>query len=159
MDLNITKNSPDLTNNQELDDYINTLSSSAPTAHEANNMAHKFITSPPRSSNSISIAQSPSNPISIRSSHHRNRYCVSAPSSANASPTSSMRNSPLLGNMLGRSRNSNSVTMGSTGGSYGGSYGGSWYGKFVFCNEIFNKTLLNRTLGCLHFETVSTVSL
>jgi len=92
------------------------LSNSVPTTIESNLLMQK-LTSPSRP---ISAAMSPpaSNPVPIRASHHRSmRHSISAPSSANASPSGSLHGSPRPGSWFQPMRSSNSTC----------SHGSSWY--------------------------------
>lgn len=92
------------------------LSNSVPTTIESSLLMQK-LASPSRP---LSAAMSPpaSNPVPIRASHHRVRgYSISAPSSANASPSGSLHGSPRPGSWIQRTRSSNSTC----------SYGSSWY--------------------------------
>lgn len=113
------------------------LSNSVPTTIESSLFMQK-LASPSRP---LSAAMSPpaSNPVPIRASHHRVRgYSISAPSSANASPSGSLHGSPRPGSWIQRTRSSNSA----------GSYGSSWYGKrkmqklFYFITMKLDYTLI-----------------
>lgn len=68
--------------------------------------------SPPRT---VTFTPPSTNPISMR----RQRSSISAPSSANASPTGSFHGSPRQGGMFARARNSNSTC----------SHGSHWFGE------------------------------
>lgn len=113
------------------------LSNSVPTTIESSLFMQK-LASPSRP---LSAAMSPpaSNPVPIRASHHRVRgYSISAPSSANASPSGSLHGSPRPGSWIQRTRSSNSTC----------SYGSSWYGKrkmqklFYFITMKLDYTLI-----------------
>ena len=105
-----------LPGNGEVEPTSEPLSNSVPSTIESNLI--KF-SAPTRPISVVALSPPASNPVPIRGSHHRMRHSISAPSSANASPSGSLHGSPRTGSWFQRMRSSNSTC----------SHGSTWYGK------------------------------
>lgn len=103
-----------LPGNGEVEPTSEPLSNSVPSTIESNLI--KF-SAPTRPISVVALSPPASNPVPIRGSHHRMRHSISAPSSANASPSGSLHGSPRTGSWFQRMRSSNSTC----------SHGSTWY--------------------------------